>query len=111
MHGPGRIMVVVLLCVMCGGVLAQTANLTYTNDYPSIERVKAEIKGSDPTHTLARQVGVFAYLSAEIQRIKLNRDYTGAYTPDESHLVGAYNLAPYHIVQAYNTSHTQAQIQ
>src|SRR5260370_41288156 len=111
MHRPGRIMVVVLLCLMCGGVLAQTAKLNYTNDSPSVERVKAEIKGSDPTDTLARQVGVFAYLSAEIQRIKLNRDYTGAYTPDEARLVGAYNLAAYQIVQDYNKSHTPAEVQ
>ena len=62
---PRRIVVVALLCVASASLLSQTANTNYTNDYPSVDRVKAEIKGSDPTDTLARQVGVFTYLSTQ----------------------------------------------
>ncbi|HEY6118993.1 MAG TPA: hypothetical protein VIV66_03490, partial [Pyrinomonadaceae bacterium] len=49
-----------LLCVLFSSilVLAQATGSDYTNDLPSVERVKAEIKGSDPTDTLARQVAV-----------------------------------------------------
>lgn len=103
---------VALACIAFASTLAQTPNsLTYTNDYPSVERVKAEIKGSDPTDTLARQVGVLTYLSTQIQRIKLNRDYRGPFTPDETRLMTAYNAAAYQMTQDYNKSHTPAEAQ
>jgi hypothetical protein len=57
------ILLTALLGLACGSVLAQAINPNYTNDLPSVERVKAEIKGSDPTDTLARQVAVFSYLA------------------------------------------------
>jgi hypothetical protein len=96
-----------LLCLLCGTVLAQQApNLNYTDDMPSVERVKAEIEGSDPTDTLARQTAVFTYLSTYIQRIKYNRTVRGPYTPDEARLKGAYELAAYQISQDYAKSHT-----
>src|SRR5437016_7490380 len=41
---------------------AQPPSSDYTNDLPSVERVKAEIKGSDPTDTLARQAAVSNYI-------------------------------------------------
>ena len=53
-----------LASLPCANALAQANNTSYTSDMPSVERVKAEIKGSDPTDTLARQVAVFTYLSA-----------------------------------------------
>jgi hypothetical protein len=107
---PQRIVAVALLCIAFS-TLAQTANTAYTADYPSVDRVKAEIKGSDPTDTLARQVGVFTYLSTQIQRIKANRDYRGPFTPDETRLMTAYNAAAYQITQDYNKSHTPAEAQ
>ena len=72
-----RVLLVGLLCLACGNVLGQANNTSYTSDMPSVDRVKAEIKGSDPTDTLARQVAVYTYLSAYIQRIKYNRSYSG----------------------------------
>ena len=41
-----------LLALPFVNVLAQANNASYTSDMPSVERVKAEIKGSDPTDTL-----------------------------------------------------------
>ena len=105
------IVVVALLCFACAGIHAQAPNTSYTNDYPSVDRVKAEIKGSDPTDTLARQVGVLTYLTAQIQRIKLNRDYRGPFTPDETRLMTAYNAAAYQMTQDYNKSHIPAEAQ
>jgi hypothetical protein len=95
-----------LLCVLSSSVVAQATNPAYLSDMPSVERVKAEIKGSDPTDTLARQVAVFTYLSQYIQRIKYNRTVSGPYTPDEQRVMGAYSLAAYQITQAYAKSHT-----
>src|SRR5215210_190052 len=74
-----------LVGVLCSAILvvAQAPTSDYTNDLPSVERVKAEIKGSDPTDTLARQVAVFTYLQAYIDRIKSNRTQRGTFTPGE----------------------------
>ena len=95
-----------LLCLLRSSALAQTANANYTADMPSVARVKAEIKGSDPTDTLARQCAVFTYLQAYIQRIKYNRTVRGPYTPDEQRLIGDYSLAAYQISQDYAKTHT-----
>ena len=94
-------------CMMQGDLLAaQAANSDYTVDLPSVDRVKAEIKGSDPTDTLARQVAVFTYLQAYVQRIKYNRSYSGPFTPGEQRVLAAYSLAAYQISQDYAKTHT-----
>src|SRR6266550_1639095 len=100
------ILLAVLLCLACTSVLAQTASSDHTNDLPSVDRVKAEIKGSDPTDTLARQVAVFTYLQAYVQRIKYNRTVRGPYTPGEQRVIAAYSLAAYQISQDYAKTHT-----
>jgi hypothetical protein len=98
-----------ILCLTCGTLLAQTVSPDYTNDLPSVERVKAEIKGSDPTDSLARQVAVFTYLQAYIDRIKYNRSYSGPYTPGEQRARAAYSLAAYQMSQDYAKTHTPAE--
>src|SRR5260370_24242754 len=98
-----------LLCLTCSSVLAQTASPDYTSDLPSVERVKAEIKGSDPTDTLARQVAVFTYLQSYVERIKYNPTVDGPYTPGEQRVRSAYSLAAYQMSQDYAKSHTPAE--
>lgn len=49
-----------------------------------LDRVKNEVKGSDPTDTMARQVAVFTYFGQSIQRIKANRSVRSPYTADEA---------------------------
>ena len=106
-----RIVAAALMCILCAGALAQPRGPNYTADMPSVDRVKAEIQGSDPTDTLARQVAVFTYLSTYIQRIKYNRTISGPYTPEEQRVMGAYELAKYQISQDYAKSHTPAEIE
>jgi hypothetical protein len=106
-----------LMCTTQGGPAAQggstakvqTASSDYTNDLPSVERVKAEIKGSDPTDSLARQVAVFTYLVSYIDRIKYNRTVRGEFTPGEQKMMGAYRLAAYQMSQDYAKNHTAAE--
>jgi hypothetical protein len=93
-----------LACVV--DLFGQTASADYTSDLPSVERVKAEIKGSDPTDTLARQVAVFTYLQAYVERIKYNRSISGPYTPGEQRVIAAYSLAAYQMSQDYAKTHT-----
>src|SRR5438105_1399821 len=102
-----------LICTQ-GGPAAQAgttqaASPDYTNDLPSIERVKTEIKGSDPTDSLARQVAVFTYLVSYVDRIKYNRTVDGAFTPGEQKMMGAYRLAAYQMSQGYAKTHTPAE--
>src|SRR5882762_5847815 len=128
---PGNMIVVVKHCEMRGGAevcslvkgapngplgdeisipkAQAAASSDYTNDLPSVERVKAEIKGSDPTDALARQVAVFTYLVSYIDRIKYNRDYRGNFTPGEQKMWGAYRLAAYQMSQDYAKTHTAAE--
>ena len=85
---------------------AQTPSPAYLADMPSVDRVKAQIQGTDPTDTAARQVAVLTYLQQYIQRIK---DPHAAYTPDEARVMGAYSTAAYQIQQDYNKTHTPAE--
>ena len=105
------ILLAALLCLLCSSivVLAQAPSSDYTNDLPSVERVKAEIKGSDPTDTLARQVAVFTYLQAYIDRIKVNRSSRGGFTPGEQKMWNAYRNAAYFMSQDYAKTHTPAE--
>jgi hypothetical protein len=105
------ILLAALLCLLCSSilVLAQATSSDYTNDLPSVERVKAEIKGSDPTDTLARQVAVVTYLQAYIDRIKTNRTVRGGYTPGEQKMMGAYRMAAYQMSQEYAKTHTPSE--
>jgi hypothetical protein len=105
------ILLAALLCLLCSSilVLAQAPSSDYTNDLPSVERVKAEIKGSDPTDTLARQVAVFTYLQSYIDRIKSNRSPRGTFTPGEQKMWNAYRNAAYEMSQNYAKTHTPAE--
>jgi hypothetical protein len=106
------VLVTSLLCFAClmqGDLFAQAASSDYTVDLPSVERVKAEIKGSDPTDALARQVAVFNYLYTYVDRIKYNRAVRGPYTPGEQRVMAAYRLAAYQISQDYAKSHTPSE--
>src|SRR5678816_2166298 len=107
------ILLAALLCLASCSllVLAQAPGSDYTNDLPSVERVKSEIKGSDPTDTLARQVAVFTYLQAYIDRIKSNRSQRDPFTPGESKMWNAYRNAAYYMSQDYAKTHTPAEAQ
>jgi hypothetical protein len=95
-----------VLSVACASAFGQA---DYTSDLPSVDRVKAEIKGRDPTDSLARQVAVFTYLQSYIERIKYNRTVRGPYTPGEEKARAAYSLAAYQISQDYAKSHPPAE--
>lgn len=88
---------------------SRTMDPAYLADMPSVDRVKNEIKGSDATDTMARQVAVLAYLGEYIKRIKSNRSMRSPYTPDEQTVLNAYSLASYQITEEYKKTHTPAE--
>jgi len=94
------------LFVLTSTLAAQTTNPAYLADMPSVDRVKAQIQGTDATDTAARQVAVLTYLQQYINRIKKP---SAPFTPDEARVMGAYSTAAYQIQQAYNKSHTPAE--
>ena len=78
----------------------------YLSDMPQVERVLSEIKGSDPTDTLARQVAVFTSLGQFVNRMKSSRSIRAPFTLDEQNVMNAYRLASYQITQQYESTHT-----
>ncbi len=85
---------------------AQTTNPAYLADMPSIDRVKAQIQGKDPTDTAARQVAVFTYLQEYIKRIAYNKNPRADFTADEKRIYAAYWTAADQITKDYNKTHT-----
>ena len=101
--------------LLCAALLSLSAvaafsQSDYTASLPSVDKVKAQIKGPDATDTLARQVAVFEYLQVYIDRIKSARDYRGPYWPSELKLRADYYKAQYDLTQSFTKSHTPAEI-
>ncbi|HEY4379549.1 MAG TPA: hypothetical protein VGN01_04330 [Acidobacteriaceae bacterium] len=102
----GRLVLVAVMCLLCGRGMAQAGGGDYTTDLPSVARVEAEIQGKDATDSRARQVAVFNYLVSYIDRTKYSRTVTGPFTPGEQKLFDAYRLAAYQLSQDYAKAHT-----
>jgi hypothetical protein len=101
-----RCALLALSAVLAFSAAAQTTNPAYLADMPSVDRVKAQIQGKDPTDTAARQVAVFTYLQEYIKRIAYNKDPRANFTPDEQRIYAAYWTAGDQITKDYNKSHT-----
>jgi hypothetical protein len=104
-----RIRALICAALLCTASAAP-AQADYTKDLPSVERVKAEIKGTDPADTVARQIAIFTYLQTYIQRIRDTRKYNGPYTPGEQKLLGDYSLAAYQLTQDFTKTHSPAEV-
>ena len=86
-------------------------NPPYLNEMPSIDLVRQEIQGKDPTDTMARQVAVFNKLPTVITRFMLADGKRYGLTPDEAKITSKYNLAAYELEQGYKKTHTAAEAQ
>jgi hypothetical protein len=93
-------LIVVLTLIPTAGIQAQTTNPPYLSQFPSVERVKSEIKGSDAMDTAARQMGAFWQLRQIIETLAGPRFYRSP-TPDEKRLTGLYSNAHYTVSQPY----------
>jgi len=101
-----------ILGILCGVSLAQAPSAPgdYTAALPSVEKVKAQLKGTDATDTIARQVAIFTYLQVYISRIKDTRKYNGPFTPGEQKLMGDYALAAYQLSQEFSKTHSPEEV-
>ncbi|WP_263416035.1 hypothetical protein [Terriglobus albidus] len=89
---------------------ATQSSSDYTAALPSVEKVKAQLKGTDPTDTVARRVAVFTYLQTYITRIVYARHYGGPFTAGEQKLMGDYAQAAYQLSQDFTRTHTPAEV-
>lgn len=78
----------------------------YLREMPSVERVKAEVRGRDRMDTAARQMGAFWQLRRIIETLAGPRLYRST-TPDERRLIGEYSVAYSSISQAIERSLSQ----
>ena len=81
----------------------------YLSGMPSVEFVKSQIQGKDPTDTLARQVAVFNLLPEVIQRFQLADRSRYDLTLDEQKVTGQYRLGAYELEQGYKKTHSAAE--
>lgn len=87
------------------GIEAQATHPPYLREMPAVERVKAEIKGTDPMDTAARQAGAFFQFRQIIYDLALNqRRDRNEVTPDEKRLAEAYYAAAYYASQPVEKS-------
>ncbi|MBW8746637.1 MAG: hypothetical protein JF584_03630 [Acidobacteria bacterium] len=82
----------------------------YTAALPSVEKVKAQLKGADPIDTVARQAAVFTYLQTYITRIVYARHYGGPFTAGEQKLMGDYAQAAYQLSEDFTKTHTPDEV-
>lgn len=79
---------------------AQATNPPYLREMPTVERVKAEIKGTDAIDTAARQAGAFWQLRDVIYKMALSQHRNDRQvTSDEKRLADAYYAAWYSVWQ------------
>jgi tetratricopeptide (TPR) repeat protein len=77
-------------------LFAQTLTPAYLNDMPTVEKVKAGIKGANELDTNARQAGAFWQLREMMYSFAYSQHRTDRqFTTDEQHRVGEYYTAYY----------------
>lgn len=88
---------VILIAVVVVGLIrivtgnAQATNPPYLSQFPSVDKVKAELKGSDALDTAAKQMGAFWQLREIIETLGRPRILRSP-TPDENRLMGQYSM-------------------
>lgn len=97
------VLVTVIALLQTATIYAQSLNPPYLNEMPTVERIKAEIKGADPMETAARQMGACWQLRQLIYDLAwtLRRQGRDNVTPDEKRLADAYYAGYYYASQPY----------
>jgi hypothetical protein len=71
----------------------QPRNPPYLAQFPSVDRVRAELKGADAMDSAARQMGAFWQLQEIMKELSGFRFVRNQLTPDEKQLLGRYSAA------------------
>lgn len=87
------VLVMVTALLQTANIHAQTTNPPYLSQFPTAERIKADIKGSDAVDTSARQMGAYWQLMQMIKTLAGPRFQSNAFTRDENNLLLHYGSA------------------
>lgn len=68
----------------------QATNPPYLSQFPSAERIRGEINGSDAKDTAARQMGACWQIQRIVEELAGQRRWRNQLTPDERRLIGEY---------------------
>lgn len=90
--------------------MSQPGSGDYTTALPSVQQIESEIKGSDPTDTLARQIAVLRRLQTYVFNIAYARSVKAPPTPGEQRAIAAYKLAETQLTEGYAKAHTPDEV-
>ena len=88
-------------------VRSQATDPPYLAEFPTVQRVRAELRGSDSMDTAARQMGAFWQFGQVIRKLASAR-YNRRATPGENQLISQYGMA-YGAIQQYYASYPDRQ--
>ena len=80
----------------------QVLNPPYLKEFPSVDQVMAQTKGSDAKDTLNRQMASFLQLKKILEDLAGPRWLRGQFTPDEARIHGNYDLAYNNLAKPLN---------
>ena len=80
----------------------QALNPAYLKEFPSVDQVMAQVKGSDAKDTVNRQMASFLQLKKILEDLAGTRWLRGQLTPDESRIHGNYDLAYNNLAKPLN---------
>jgi len=89
--------------------LSPTPNPPYLAGFPSVDKVKSDVRGANAVDTLARQVATLEQLAGFLRRMQMapGRAYM-QFTPDEQQLLAAYNGAASQMADGYTRTASAA---
>jgi hypothetical protein len=77
-------------------------NPAYLNQFPSVDQVMSQLKGTDAKDTTNLELGTFRQLPQFIEDLAGQRWRHNQMTPDESRLIGAYTAAYQNLAKPLN---------
>jgi hypothetical protein len=84
------------------GGAQQASNPPYLKEFPTVDQVMAQMKGTDAKDTANRQMGAFEQLQQILKDLAGPRLLRGQLTADESRTLGNYNLAYTNLAKPLN---------
>lgn len=98
-----------LAMMLTADIQAQTTNPPYLAQFPSPERIKADVRGVDAMETAAKQAGIFWQLRQLISLLAYSQRRTERqFTPDEQRLEPVYRNAYYYAMEPFEGKVTGA---
>jgi hypothetical protein len=96
------VLIAVLALILSATIQAQTTTPAYLSQFPSPERIKADVRGIDAMDTAAKQAGIFWQLKQLISLLAYAQKRTDRqFTADEQRLDAVYRNAYYYATEPF----------